>query len=201
MEGQNRDYVILIILLVSSEVLLFVCIPLYRQHTTCRKKKERGKRLDRCTTVARNRSYSTVAVCRSILIDEETFLNRMLKGVKKNVLWQQEAVCRTHWKPRDTEHVDKRWERLLGTRQAAGGQSARVEVGRQQGGDGGWPSLGFHVQTGLSSGLSPPLHARRTVKSHVSPVGGLWACGSGRGTASRVKTRFRNKPSQSYNQI
>lgn len=39
--------------------------------------------MDRCTTVARNRSYSTVAVCRSILIDEETFLNRMLKGVKK----------------------------------------------------------------------------------------------------------------------
>lgn len=84
MEGENRDYVILIILLVSSEVLLFVCILLYRQHTTCRKKKkERGKRLNRCTTVARNRSYSTVAVCRSILIDEETFLNRMLKGVKK----------------------------------------------------------------------------------------------------------------------
>lgn len=49
MEGENRDYVILIILLVSSEVLLFVCILLYRQHTTCRKKR-RGENI---WTVAR----------------------------------------------------------------------------------------------------------------------------------------------------
>lgn len=48
------------------------------------------------------------------------------------MLWQQEKVCRTHWKPRDTEHVDKRWERLLGSRHSAGSWwSIRTCGGRQ----------------------------------------------------------------------
>lgn len=131
--------------------------------------------MDRCTTVARNRSYSTVAVCRSILIDEETFLNRMLKGVKKNVLWQQEKVCRTHWKPRDTEHVEKRWERLLGTRQAAGGQSARVEV-RQAARR--WAAVG-QAWTSTSRRDCPRAYRRLCMPGELSdlmssPVGGLW---------------------------